>query len=414
MKKVYIDISMVIVGTNFTGIPRVVMELTKQLYHDPGLELIFLEYHQKKDDFEIIDAKGFVDFCKEKKGSRKKLRTGAHIPLLGMEKDSVFFDVDAVWKTRVRRSYLYPGLKAVGVKIVPFVHDIIGVTHPQFCPGDDMLSFLDFTGAVIRYADEIVVTSRATRCAVEELCGRLDVTCPSVKIVPLGGDFKKLVEKDASGDAAWRISGKAVKGRLAGQSMVSEEILEIAKSGPYLLMVGTIDPRKNHKLLLSAYDRGLKKLGMHLVIAGHKGWDVDDFLKRMEGHEDFGKGIWHVNGASDEEIDYLYAHCYALAFPSYIEGYGLPIIESMVRGVPVIAADTPINMEVGGEYALYFSQDKPEELVEAVSGLLEKPSEYESIKDKLKSFVPPTWEETAKGISGILSGTDGPEREIST
>lgn len=404
MKKVYIDISMVLVGTNFTGIPRVVMELTKQLYHAPGLELIFLEYHQKKDDFEIIDAKGFAAFCREKKGSRKRLRTGAHIPLLGMEKDSVFFDVDAVWKTRVRRSYLYPGLKAAGVKIVPFVHDIIGVTHPQFCPLDDMLNFLDFAGAVIQYADEIVVTSRATKSAIEDLCGKLDITCPSVKIVPLGGDFKKPSEKDAAG----RISKKAAGGRPAGQSMVSEEIVEIAKSGPYLLMVGTIDPRKNHKLLLAAYDRGLKKLGMHLVIAGHKGWDVDDLIQRMEGHEDFGKGIWHVNGASDEEIDYLYAHCYALAFPSYIEGYGLPIIESMVRGVPVIAADTPINMEVGGEYALYFSQDKPEELVEAVSGLLEKPSEYESIKDKLKSFVPPTWEETAKGISGILSGTDGP------
>lgn len=383
MKKVYIDISMVLVGTNFTGIPRVVMELTKQLYRDPELELIFLEYHQKKDDFEIIDGKGFADFCREKKGSRKKLRTGLHIPLLGMEKDSIFFDMDAVWKTRVKRSYLYPGLRAAGVRIVPFVQDIIGVTHPQFCPGDDMLNFLDFTGAVIRYADEIVVTSHATRGAVEELCGKLDVTCPPVKIVPLGGDFKKPSEK-------------------AGQGAVSEEIVEIAKSGPYLLMVGTIDPRKNHRLLLDAYDRGLKKLGMHLVIAGHKGWDVDDFIEEMEGHEDFGKGVFHVNGASDEEIDYLYAHCYALAFPSYIEGYGLPIIESMVRGVPVIAADTPINMEVGGEYALYFGQDRPQELVETVSRLLEKPSEYESIKKKLKSFVPPTWEETAKGISEIL------------
>lgn len=408
MKKIYIDISMVLVGTNFTGIPRVVMELTKQLYHAPGLELIFLEYHQKKDDFEIIDEKGFAAFCGEKKGSRKRLRTGAHIPLLGMERDSVFFDVDAVWKTRVRRSYLYPGLKAAGVKIVPFVHDIIGVTHPQFCPSDDMLNFLDFTGAVIRYADKVVVTSRATKGAIEELCGKLDVTCPTVKIVPLGGDFRKLSVKATGSGAARDKNGRSVKGRRAGQDVVSEEIVEIAKSGPYLLMVGTIDPRKNHKLLLAAYDRGLKKLGMHLVIAGHKGWDVDDLIQRMEGHEDFGKGIWHVNGASDEEIDYLYAHCYALAFPSYIEGYGLPIIESMVRGVPVIAADTPINMEVGGEYALYFSQDKPEELVEAVSGLLEKPSEYESIKDKLKSFAPPTWEETAKGISGILSGTDGP------
>ena len=388
MKKIYIDISMVIVGTNFTGIPRVVMEITKKLYHNPKLELIFLEYHQKQDDFEIIDGEKFAAFCREKKGNRRKLRTGKHIPLWGMEKESVFFDMDTVWKTRVRRSYLYPLLKEKDVKIIPFVQDIIGVTHPQFCPSDDVLNFLDFVGAVAEYGDEIIVTSHATKGAVEELCGRLQMPCPPIEIVPLGGDFKRASEK--------------LSRRTTNQG-ISADISKIAESGPYLLMVGTIDPRKNHKLLLDAYEGGLKELPMNLVIAGHKGWNADDFLERMEGHEDFGKGIWHVNGASDEEIDYLYQHCYALAFPSYIEGYGLPIIESMVRGVPVIAADTPINMEVGGEYALYFGQDKPEELVNTVAELISKPETYGALKGKLKNFIPPTWEETAKGILGILS-----------
>ncbi len=387
MKKIYIDISMVIVGTNFTGIPRVVMEITKKLYHNPKLELIFLEYHQKRDDFEIIDGEKFAAFCREKKGNRRKLRTGKHIPLWGMEKESVFFDMDTVWKTRVRRSYLYPLLKAKGVKIIPFVQDIIGVTHPQFCPSDDVFNFLDFVGAVVEYGDEIIVTSHATKGAVEELCGRLQAPCPPIEIVPLGGDFKR--------------TSKKISGRTINQG-ISTDISKIAESGPYLLMVGTIDPRKNHTLLLDAYEGGLKELPMNLVIAGHKGWNVDDFLERMERHEDFGKGIWHVNGASDEEIDYLYQHCYALAFPSYIEGYGLPIIESMVRGVPVIAADTPINMEVGGEYALYFGQDKPEELVNMVAELVLKPETYQTAKEKLKNFIPPTWEETAKRIFEIL------------
>lgn len=388
MKKIYIDVSMVIVGTNFTGIPRVVMEVSRRLHQSKKLDLVFLEYNQKRDDFEIIDGKGFADFCVEKKGNRGKLRTGRHIALNGMEEDSVFFDMDAVWKTRVRRSYLYPRLKKKGVKIIPFVQDIIGVTHPQFCPVDDMLNFLDFVGAIGAYGDEIVVTSHSTKNAVEELYGKLDVSCPLVKIVPLGGDFKQ---------------GQK---RKPGQNPVSEEVIKITQAGPYLLMVGTIDPRKNHRLLIDAYDKGLKELGMHLVIAGHKGWDVDELLERMEGHEDFNRGLFHVNGASDEEIDYLYEHCYALAFPSYIEGYGLPVIESMAKGVPVIAADTPINMEVGGEYALYFGQDKPGELVEAVSGLLKNPLEYRRIKDRLKDFYPPAWEDTAKKILGILANTE--------
>ena len=406
MKKIYIDISMVIVGTNFTGIPRVVMEIAERLYHHQKFEPVFLEYHQKQDDFEIIDGKGFAAFCREKKGNRKRLRTGRHISTWEMEKGTVFFDMDAVWKTRVRRSYLYLLLKERGVKIIPFVQDIIGVTHPQFCPADDVLNFLDFVGAVVEYADIILVTSHATGNAVEELCGKLDVPCPPVKIVPLGGDFRRFppiaINRGVERDSRKRKAERMSKRMPVKQGMISEEVQKAVKAGPYLLMVGTIDPRKNHKLLLDAYDDGLKALSIHLVIAGHKGWDVEDFLKRMEGHEDFGKGIFHINGASDEEIDYLYQNCYALAFPSYIEGYGLPIIESMVRGVPVIAADTPINREVGGEYALYFGQDKPKELVNTVAELLAEPEKYQGLKKKLENYAPPTWEETAKEIFGIL------------
>lgn len=382
MKKIYIDISMLMIGTNFTGIPRVVMELVKRLNRISDLELILLEYDQKSDDFRIVDTDLFALFCETKQGKRERLRTKRHLGFAELSSGAVFFDVDAVWKTRVRRSMLYPILKEKGLRIYPFIHDIIGVTHPQFCPQDDMLCFLDFVGASLLYADKILVTSNTTKGYIDALCDDLNVEKKEIRIVPLGGDFGVHPDKK--------------------DGHISEEIKKIAGRGHYLLMVGTVDPRKNHKLLLNAYDVGLKELGVNLVIAGYRGWNVDALFERMESHEDYGHGIFYINGASDEEISYLYEHCYALAYPSYIEGYGLPLMESFVRGVPVLAADTAINMEIGQDYAVYFKQDHPEELVKTVKELLECPEAYQALKDKTKEFVPPTWEMTAEGIGREL------------
>lgn len=381
MKKVYADISMVLVGTSFTGIPRVVMELTKRLYEKPDLEMVFLEYDQRADDFEIIDTEGFVSFCQNKEGNRRKMRTKEHIAFDALEGGSVFFDMDTVWKTRVRRSFLYPKLKKQNVKIIPFLQDIIGVTHPQFCPRDDMLCFLDFVGASLLYGDEIVVTSHATKASIEKLCRELSVEQKTIRIVPLGGNFRQTA---------------------ARSSAVSERVRNIASKGNYLLMVGTVEPRKNHKLLLDAYDAGLRELKMNLVIAGFQGWNMEGFFKRLTEHPNYENGIWHVNGATDEEISYLYQHCFALAFPSYIEGYGLPIMESLVRGVPVLLSDTPINREIAGAYGAYFGQDEPQSLVKLVKELSDRPEKYRLLKEGLKEFTPPSWEDTAEGIWKIL------------
>lgn len=381
MRKIYVDVSMIMVGTNFTGIPRVVMEVTKRLHHNPELEFIFLEYDQNGDDFRIIDTDAFVRFCETKGSDRKGLRTKEHMALDACEAGAVFFDMDTVWKTRVRRSFLYPRLKSHGVELVVFMQDIIGVTHPQFCPTDDMLMFLDFVGAALAHADKIVVTSLATKHAIDKLCGELFVQTKDISIVPLGGNF--------------------TKGTRNG--ITSERLQKIIGAGKFLLMVGTVEPRKNHKLLLDAYDAGLKDLGMNLVIAGYPGWNMEKFFERLVSHKDYGSRIFYINGALDQEISDLYTNCFALAYPSYIEGYGLPIMEAFMRNVPVIAADTPINMEIGGEYAVYFEQDRPQKLTEKVKELLDNETNYLQMKERLLEFVPPTWEQTADGLLEILT-----------
>lgn len=378
--KVYVDISMIMIGTKFTGIPRVVMEIIKRINDDKELELVFLEYNLRKDAYEVIDTEMFVGFCNHGKDNRNKMRTGKLVKFNEFEAGSIFFDSDTVWKTRVRRSYLYPVLKEAGVKIIPLIYDIIPITHPQFCGRDDVLCFVDYFGATLDYADEIIVNSEATKQAINDVCDRINHELKEIKVVPLGGDFSR---------------------KEYAETEVSDEVKQIVNNGKYVLMVGTIEPRKNHKLILDAYDLGMDE-NMQVVFAGFVGQGMETLMERIENHPDNRKKIWHLGHASDADIDYLYKHCFALTYPSYIEGYGLPIIESFARGVMVVAADTSINMEIGGERALYFKQDDAKDLRNTVNGLLKDEAKQQMLKDSIQAFEPPKWEISAIRIAEIL------------
>ena len=377
--KIYIDVSMIMIGTKFTGIPRVTMELAKRFY-ERKFDLIFIEYDVNKDKYRVIDTKGFIGFCRDKKGSRNKLRTDSLIEFDGFEKDAVFFDVDTVWKTRVRRSFLYPKLKEKGVKIIPFIHDIIGIDYPQFCQTDDVMNFADYIGAALNFADRIAVNSNATEDSIKELAKRLKTKEPVTDVALLGGDFKKKTSEDSEDNGS-----------------ISDIAKKIVESGRYIYMVGTLEPRKNHKLLLDAYEEILHE-SINLVIVGFAGQGMEDLIARIENNPNYQRGLWYLNGANDEELDYLYKHSFALTFPSYAEGYGLPLMEAMIRRVPIIASDTPINREVAKDRALYFEKDDWKEFSDIVLNLLNDEKAYIDLCGKTKDYVPPTWEDTASDV----------------
>lgn len=376
--KIYIDVSMIMIGTKFTGIPRVTMELAKRFY-ERNLDLVLIEYDVKNDKYRIIDTKGFTEFCKDKSKSRSRLRTNRFIAFNEFEKDAIFFDVDTVWKTRVRRSFLYPKLKENNVKIIPFIHDIIGIDYPQFCQTDDVINFVDYIGAALNFADRIAVNSNATADSIKELAKRLKTKEPVTDVALLGGDFKNI---DAGED---------------DMTKISDTVKKITESGKYIYMVGTLEPRKNHKLLLDAYEKVLHE-SINLVIVGFAGQGMEELIGRIEGNENYQKGLWYLNGANDEELDYLYKHSFALTFPSYAEGYGLPLMEAMIRRTPIVASDTPINREVAKDRALYFEKDDWKGFSDIILNLLKDEGAYKELCDKTKDYVPPTWEDTANDV----------------
>lgn len=379
--KIYMDVSVLTLATFITGIQRVTREITLRLLEHRREEIVLLHYHAKEDRYHIIDNQRFTEYYSNHKGVKNRMITGRKLLLQDMKPGDVFFDLDAVWMCRVKRSYLLPLLKKQGVRIVVHIYDIISVTHPQYCLERGVYNFMDYLGAHLQYADVMITNARATVEELKGLADRLEIPLPPCHVVPLGADFR---QRDP-----------------AAEKQVPEEVRRAAGDAPYLLMVGTIEPRKNHKLLLEAYEKGLKQAGYHIILAGYMGWNMDAFAQKLYAHPDYNRGIYHFDGLGDAAIDYLYQHARFLAFCSYTEGFGLPLLESIQRGTPVIAADIPVSREVAGEYCDWFRQDDAADLCRVVTEY-EDERKYQEKKSSLKEYRPTSWIQCCEQIEKIL------------
>lgn len=385
--RIYIDVSVLTLATFVTGIQRVTMEVAARLIETKGEDIVLLHYNAKENVYYRIDNNLFCAYYRQGKGKKNKMITKQRVDFSEIGMGCTFFDLDAAWMCRVKRSWLLPILKKQGARIVAHVYDIISITHPQYCLQRGVYNFMDFIGAHLQYADDIIVNAQATVDELKKLADRVNVSLPSCYVVPLGANFGK---KEAIED---------------GQ--VSGDLVRITKSAPYILMVGTVEPRKNHKLLLEAYDKKLKAMGYHVIFAGYMGWNMECFEEKLLHHPDYNTGIFHLEGLDDTAISYLYQNADFLVFCSYTEGFGLPVIEAIMRGVPVLAADVPVLREVGRDYCVWFEQDNVDDLCEKLTYMHDNTDEYEAQKRKLLEYEPPGWEECAVRIEAILMNEYG-------
>lgn len=380
--KIYIDVSVLTLATFVTGIQRVTREIAVRLIQAEGENIVLLHYNAKENTYYRIDNNKFCSFYMRRKGIKNRMITSCRISLSDMVQGDVFFDLDAAWMCRVKRSYLLPILKKQGVRIVVHIYDIISVTHPQYCLERGVYNFMDYIGAHLQYADDIIVNAQATVDELERLTATLKVELPVCHVVPLGADFGE--------------------NRVVRDEQVSQKLRRIVNDRPYILMVGTIEPRKNHKLILNAYKEGLKDLGYNIVFAGYMGWNMEDLETELKTHPDYDRRIFHLTGQDDQAITYLYQHARFLAFCSYTEGFGLPLIEGIMRGTPVVATDIPVSREVAGDYCVWFPQDDVKALCDIVQYYHENEDEYIKRKEMLKGFQCTTWEQCGEMMRAVV------------
>ncbi len=244
-------------------------------------------------------------------------------------------------------------LKRDGVGIISVIYDLIPLTHPQFCDAGLVKVFNDWFDWIARTADGYVAISTTIRDQVrEEMLRRIGAQ----QVEQRWFDYFHLGSELDLSDAG---------------AEVDRALLQMFKTAePVFLMVSTIEPRKNHAYLLDAFERAWATGSTaRLCIVGKIGWKCDALVERIRKHPELNRRLFMYNSLSDRSLEHAYSHATALVFPSYVEGFGLPLVEAMQRGLPAMASDIPVFREIGGDYMAYFDLDDPQSLTDLVTGM---------------------------------------------
>ncbi len=177
----------------------------------------------------------------------------------------------------------------------------------------------------------------------------------------------------------------------------AELLRRLGIEGDFILFVGTIEPRKNLRRLVEAFDQMLRQtsLSPKLVIAGGQGWMMDDFVSfiREKGVAD---RVCLTGYLQDEDLCALYSACTAFIYPSLYEGFGLPPLEAMACGAAVITSRTPALMETVGDAARLVDPENVDDIARAMTEFLSDKKIREHYAElgsvHVKKF---SWEQTA-------------------
>ncbi|MFW9079917.1 glycosyltransferase family 4 protein [Pseudomonas sp. P2757] len=255
-------------------------------------------------------------------------------------------------------------LKHDGVGIVAVIYDLIPLSHPQFYDTRLVEVYGEWFDWISRNADGYMAISATVRDQVQaELQQRLG----TAEVEKRWFDFFHL-----GSELDLRSADAAVEPRLKQM---------FTRPEPVFLMVSTIEPRKNHDYLLDAFERAWACGSQaRLCIAGRIGWKCDALLARIRNHPELNRRLFMFNDLSDTSLEHAYAHASALVFPSFVEGFGLPLVEAMQRGLPAMGSDIAVFREIGGEFMAYFDLQDPQSLADLVTGF-ERSGEFPAARN---------------------------------
>lgn len=249
----------------------------------------------------------------DEKGERRVFHLIEHVlgPVVDLGPGSVLFSAGADWNTK-NLDRLSQLKKQGGWRLVTVCYDLIPVDMPQFFAPRDVEVVTDYFRRILASVDRWVAISHATARDLAAFAEREHLPLGDVRVEPLGADVPALPE-----------------GGLPPP----------LQRGKFILFVSTIEPRKNHSVLLRAWRRlnakGLpERTGMKLLFVGRRGWNVDRVLKEIDEAEN----LVHLSHVGDGLLTLLYDNAAFCVYPSLYEEFGLPVIEAFRHGKAVIAS----------------------------------------------------------------------------
>lgn len=254
-------------------------------------------------------------------------------------------------------------------RLVVTVHDLAFRVYPSLFPTSWRVLFRVGTRRAVRRADAIIAVSQST---ANDLVRYARADPARIHVVPLAASTPPSVDP-------------------------SEALERMKIHRPYLLFVGTLEPRKNLVRLVRAYRRATARAGLphRLVLAGPLGWRPRQLLREIAVE---GPGEILLTGKrSPDELDALYRGAAAFAYPSLYEGFGLPVLEAMARGLPCVISQVSSLPEVAGEAALTVEPRSVAGLAAAIERVLTDTTEAARLSAAATARAAQfSWEQTAR------------------
>ncbi len=253
-------------------------------------------------------------------------------------------------------------------KIITSVHDFSFILHKDFHPKERIEYFEKYFFKNVVRSDIIITGSEFSK---QEILEQLNFPPEKVKVIYHGIDHE-----------IFRVS--------------NDLNLNFELPSKFIFSVGSIEPRKNLLGLLEAYnllDDSLKK-EYKLVLAGFKGWENKEIMTLIERNKE---NIHYLGYISDFELIKVYNLATCFIFTSFYEGFGLPVLESMACGTPVICSNTTSMPEVGGDAVIYCNPYDVEDIKNQIKLVLfDKNLQQEMVKKGLERAKLFSWEKSAK------------------
>jgi len=268
------------------------------------------------------------------------------------------------------------------------IHDLAYLYYPEDFTKKDLWQLINWTKFAINKAKNIIAVSKTTK---KDVVKNYDIDENNITVVYNG--YEKLSQKLEVKSPSFAI---ASEGKQNYNSKVKSK-------EPFILFVGTIQPRKNIETLIDAFDKFVQTNNdFKLVIAGKKGWLYENIFKKVKVMNLENKVIF-TDHVSDPELIWLYKNAFCLVLPSLYEGFGIPILEAMSYSCPTIISMTSSLPEIGGDASLYFNPKNPDDLLEKLKSLKENKELRKELiakgRQRIKDF---SWEKCGKETLDVL------------
>ena len=263
-----------------------------------------------------------------------------------------------------RKNYIQK-LKKKGVKPLFLIHDLIPITHPEYCREGEKVKHIVRINNVFNLASGIITNSQDTLNHLQDYAHEIAQTAPPAVVAHLGiSDF---IEPSSS--------------RPITQT--------------YFVVLGTIEPRKNHCLILHIWRKLIEEFGAqapHFLIIGQRGWECENVIDLLERCSSLHEHVTELPRCSDLELVTYLKHAQALLFPSFVEGYGIPLIEALALGTPVIASDLAVFREIAGTIPDYLDPLDGVSWLKQIKAYCADNNEFRQAQlERMANFVQPTW-----------------------